>query len=143
MLGLVCLTAPPLIKKLLFINNDISGCDIFRPHIGPHKSCGLKLNVQQARARAIVSPPVIMPLAPARDTVLYCALACFACACATGSSVLNWGGTRAPVRDRGVNAILVLPNRYHHFVSAKKEWHKRSVVCCLDWIAACLHAISL
>jgi hypothetical protein len=54
-----------------------------------------------------------------------------------------WGGTRAPVRDRGVNAILVLPDRYHHFVSAKKEWHKRSVVCCLDWIAACLHAISL
>ena len=48
---------------------------IFRPHIGPHKTCGIKLNVQRARARAIVSPSVNVPFAPARDLGAY---ACFA-----------------------------------------------------------------
>ena len=59
-----------------------------------------------ARPRAIVSPSVNIPLAPARDTVLYCALACLARACATGLSVLNWGATRALVRDRAVNVSV-------------------------------------
>ena len=49
----------------------------------------LKCNVR-AHPR-IVAPIRIFPLAPARDTVLYCALACLARACATWSSVLNWG----------------------------------------------------
>ena len=41
------------------------------------------------------------PFAPARDTVLYCVLTCLARACATCVSLLNWGSTRAPVRDWG------------------------------------------
>ena len=51
------------------------------------------------RARAQPLRPAV--LAPARDSVLYCARACLARACATGSSVLHWGASRAPVRDRG------------------------------------------
>lgn len=48
---------------------------IFRPQFGPHKSCGFKLYVQRERARAIVSPSVNVPLAPARNLEVY---ACFA-----------------------------------------------------------------
>ena len=51
------------------------------------------------RARAQPLRPAV--LAPARDTVLYCALACLARAGSTGSSVLNLGSRRAPERDRG------------------------------------------
>ena len=48
---------------------------IFRPHIGPHKSCGFKLYVQRTRARAIASTSVNLPLALARNLGVY---ACFA-----------------------------------------------------------------
>ena len=39
---------------------------LFRPQIGPHKTCGFKLNVQRARASAIVSPSMNLPCARAR-----------------------------------------------------------------------------
>ena len=50
----------------------------------------------------ILSPKnnLMLPLAPARDTVLYCVLTCLARACATCVSLLNWGSTRALARDR-------------------------------------------
>ena len=47
----------------------------FRPHIGPHKSCGFKLYLQRPRARAIVSSSVNMPLAPVRNLGVYVSFA--------------------------------------------------------------------
>ena len=49
-------------------------------------------------------------LAPARDTALYCALACLARACATGSSVLIWG-VYACARARPVSFCYGITNR--------------------------------
>ena len=80
----------------------------FRPHIGPHKSCGFKLYVQRARARAIVSPSVNMPLAPVRNLGVYVSFAsrprvtlasCCLRARARHCALLRSGMPRACVRD--------------------------------------------
>jgi len=39
--------------------------------------------------------------APAHDSVLYCLQTCLARSRATCVSMLNWGSTRAPMRNRG------------------------------------------